>query len=241
MSKRIRFTTALSTLTTPEAAGKYFARVINSDKVADLNTIAEQCAKDNPELTPARVKLVIRSLAATIRGALAEGKSVDTPWGYARCIIRGTLPSMDAAADEVENPAEVDFNNGTDLRAWETTLVGYNTGLDDESGNIKILDEEDASSKRKGVIVGTAEFVLTGYNLSGDGDGESLALVKLDGTLAATCSVTGGDGLGQRISARLATAVTAGKYKLLLTTHGYSTQSAPLQRLTKNVTVEAAG
>ena len=237
MSKKIPFVTKPVLLDNPEAQGKFYGVVQHGGTTADLDAVAARAAKDNPALTKNMAKLIIRSLGEVLRNALEEGHSVDTPWGYITCNIQGSLPTMDAAVS-AENALVADFINSYETIGFADLLRGTNVSASSGALSVNIDTVEDALTKRKGVIVGTSEFVLTGKNLSGDG--ESLSLQKLDGTLAATCSVTGGDGLGQRISARLATAVTPGKYRLALVTHGYSTPSAPIQTVMQSVEVVAA-
>ena len=88
------------------------------------------------------------------------------------------------------------------------------------------------------MIKGTSDFVLTGLNISARSAGESLALLKDDGTVASAVTLSGGDdGLGQRIVASLASAVQPGSYRLRLVTRGYATPAAEPETYMKRVTV----
>ena len=215
--------------------GAYLGQFV-SNGTRFLDDIAAAMCVDRPAVDEPEARLAIRALAAEIREQVGEKLCrVNAGAVSFEPAISGSLPAMDAPLSE-ENELYVNIIASDALRR----AIGELVPTRDSSSAIKVVIDnvEDLASHDR-VIVGTREFVVTGYNLSARLEGEGLSLAEDDGTPAAAVTVKAEDGMGQRINAQLAAAVPAGDYRLQLTTHGYSTPDADVETYTKKVKVEA--
>ncbi len=230
---KLNYITTKSALETLE--GKYTGLFLSNGSVG-LDELAEKICKDRPAIDAPEVKLAVRALAAEVKREVAENLNyvtTGTLCAFAPA-ISGSLPSMDA-----ELTAENGFYVNVTPLATLSDAIGRLTPARGASDASKIVldDVADSASKRRGIIVGTREFVLTGHNLSSGGDGESVKVLNADGTVAAVASVKGEDGCGQRITAQLDEALPAGGYVLQLATRGYATPDADVETYAKKVQV----
>ena len=100
----------------------------------------------------------------------------------------------------------------------------------------EILSVEDIETRTPGQIVGTKQFRIAGANLSTTGDGEGVKVTAADGTEAAA-EVTGEDGTGHYVTARLASELASGKGTVTVTTRGLRTPEGEPQTYSKKVTI----
>lgn len=217
--------------------GKYTGLFISNGSDG-LDDIVDDICAAHPTIGRAELKLAIRGLAAEVRRAVGDDLNYVSAGSVAGLApaISGSVPSMDSPLTEGENELYVNVVALDHLRG----VIGALTPSQDATGTsgVRIDYVEDVATKEKGVIKGTAEFVLTGRNLSARNEGESLALVAENGTEIAVTVVSGEDDVpGQRIKAHLATAAAAGEYRLRLNTRGYATPEADVESYTKKVTV----
>lgn len=217
--------------------GKYTGQFVSNGSDG-LDEIADAICASHPTLGRAEVKLVVRALAAEVRRAVGDDLNYVSTGSIAGLspAISGSVPSMDSALTEGENEIYVNIVALDHLR----NVIGALTPTAEATSptGVKLDYVEDAATHERGVIKGTTEFVLTGHNISARLLGESLALIKDDGSVLSAATLVGeDDGNGQRIHARLATAVPAGAYRLRLITHGYATPTADVETYTKKVAV----
>ena len=217
--------------------GKYTGQFLSNGSIY-LDELAEKICVDRPAVDEPELKLAVRALAAEIKKEVAENLNyvtTGTLCAFAPA-ISGSVPAMDSALTD-ENEFYV---NVTPLSTL-TNRIGAITPTKDKSDAAKIVIDniEDKTSHKRGTIVGTREFVLTGYNLSAKAEGESMKLLKSDGTVAAEVTVKSEDGCGQRITAQLAAAVATGDYILQLNTKGYATPDGEVETYSKKVSVTA--
>lgn len=218
--------------------GKYTG-VFVSNGTDGLDEIADAICSEHPTFGRAEVKLGIRALAAEIRRAVGDDLNYVSTGSVAGLApaISGSVPSMDSALTEGENEFYVNIVALDHLRG----VIGALTPTPDATGTagVRIDYVEDAASHEKGVVKGVSEFVVTGRNLSARGTGESLSLITEDGDVAASVTLVGEEDSapGQRIRAKLATAVPGGAYRLQLKTRGSETPNGDVETYTKKVTV----
>ena len=216
--------------------GKYTGQFVSNGSDG-LEEIADAICAAQPTIRRAEVKLAIRALASEVRRAVGDDLNYVTTGTVAGLApaISGSVPTMDSSLVEGENEFYVNIVALDHLRG----VIGALVPTAESSGvNVRIYYVEDAATHEKGVIKGTSDFVLTGLNISARSEGESLALVREDGTVASAVTLSGSDdGLGQRIRARLADAVQPGSYRLRLVTRGYATPTGDIETYDKRVLV----
>ena len=118
--------------------------------------------------------------------------------------------------------------------AADISLV-YSSGEEDAPA---IKSVENLKSHERSEVEGTAAFRIVGNNITVAADDESLTVVAADGS-EAVAEVTGEDGYGMFITARLVAALPPGKGKVVLKTHGKRTPEGELRVLSKSVTILA--
>ena len=147
--------------------------------------------------------------------------------------IPGSVPSIDSELSG-DNSFKVTFTANASVNAELAALVPVN---DADQLSVKIESVEDVAT-HEGKIKGTANFILTGKNMSATRTDESLAIISETGAVVSNVTVVGeSDGLGQRIIAKLATALPRGVYRLRLITKGYTAPSADPITYVKKVEV----
>ena len=230
---KMRFVTVKSGLESVD--GAYLGQFV-SNGTSFLDDIVRKMCEDRPAVDEPEARLAVRAIAAEIKEQVGDKlyrvNAGDVSFEPA---ILGSLPSMDAPLAE-ENTLYVNIIASDAIKKAVGAIVPTRAS----SGSIKVAIDnvEDLASRRR-VIVGTREFVVTGFNLSARQEGEGMALANGDGSAAAAVTVRDEDGMGQRVNAQLAAAVPAGNYLLRLSTHGYSTPDAEVETYTKRVAVEA--
>lgn len=233
---KLKFTKVKSGLDKLE--GKYTGLFV-SNGTDGLDEIADAICSAHPTIGRAEVKLGVRALAAEVRRAVGDDLNYVSTGSIAGLApaISGSVPSMDAALADGENEFYVNVVALDHLRSVVGALTPTPESVD--ASGVRLDSVEDAASHEKGVVKGVSEFVLTGRNLSARGEGESLALVAADGTVASAVTLVGesDDAPGQRIRAKLASAVPAGAYRLRLITRGKATPDADVETYTKKVAV----
>ena len=151
--------------------------------------------------------------------------------------------SFDSEDDEFRAPRNTLYVGATlsqEIRDAVSGIVPANLGEGPAKGTVKISSVMDLASETYRLIDGLKEFRIVGIDLTvPDGEDESLSLVAADGlTKVADITVVSTED-GQRITCRLATAVSAGTYYVRLVSHGLD-PTAPLSTVLHKVTVKAA-
>ena len=95
-----------------------------------------------------------------------------------------------------------------------------------EFGDVRLMRVMDEASETPKVIDGVKPFVLSGVNITASAEGETIRVVH-DGGAEVEAQVVSESGPGQRIVARLATPLPAGKARICLATHGFGAASCP--------------
>ena len=229
---KMRFVTVKSGLETVE--GAYLGQFV-SNGTCFLDDITGRMCAGRPAVDEPEARLAVRAIAAEIREKVGEEllrvNAGDVSFEPA---ISGSLPSMDAQLTD-ENALYVNIVASDAIKK----AIGSIVPTRDSSSAVKVsIDNIEDIATHGRLIVGTHEFVVTGRNLSARLEGEGMALLNTDGSVAAAVTVSDGDGMGQRINAQLAAAVPAGTYLLQITTRGYSTPDAEAESYTKRVVVE---
>ena len=151
--------------------------------------------------------------------------------------------SFDSEDDEFRAPRNTLYVGATlsqEIRDAVSGIVPANLGEGPAKGTVKISSVMDLASETYRLIDGLKEFRIVGIDLTvPDGEDESLSLVAADGlTKVADITVVSTED-GQRITCRLATAVSAGTYYVRLVSHGLD-PTAPLVTALHKVSVKAA-
>ena len=203
----------------PEATAPYLGRLVGNGNW-DSDAFAARIAAKQPELQPATVRLLFQTLFSVAAEAMAEmpcrvslGAVTFEP------AISGSLPSMDAQLGD-ENEVYVAVRLSDALRNAAAGVSPVRVSEDALGIRLDNVQDESASANGRGTITGTEPFTLTGLKITGSGDGESVKVVAADGTEAIAVDVAD-CGTGQRITARLATALPAGRGRIYLTTYGF--------------------
>lgn len=228
----IKFYTVKSAL--PKILDKYTGQVVSNGTMT-LGDIAEKVCRDRPAVDEPEFRLSVRAIAAEVRSEVGENLNYVTTGSLCAFApaISGSLPAMDSPLGE-DNALYINIVPLSAVSAMIGAITPTRESVADATK--VILDNvEDRLSKKRGTIVGTNEFVVTGLNLSARAEGESMQLVKPDGTLAAEVTVKDEEGCGQRIIAQLATAVEPGSYILVVNTHGYTTPEGDMDTYSKKV------
>lgn len=233
---KMKYITVKSALTKIE--GKYTGQFLSNGSVY-LDELAKKICKDRPAVDEPELKFCVRALVAEIKAEVVENLNyvtTGTLCAFAPA-ISGSVPAMDAAL----GPDNAFYVNVQAL-APLANAIGAVVPTRDKSDAAKIVvdDIEDRASHKRKTIVGTREFVVTGFNLSAKADGESLNVLNPDGTTVTPATVTSEDGCGQRIVAQLSASVPTGNYTLQLNTHGYATPEADVETYTKKIHVQSA-
>lgn len=219
--------------------GKYTGQFVSNGSDG-LDEIADAICAAHPTIGRAEIKLAIRALAAEVRKAVGDDLNYVSTGSIAGLApaISGSVASMDSSLTDGENEFYVNIVALDHLRS---VIGAFTPTADAAASGVRIDYVEDAATHERGVIRGTAEFVLTGRKISASGTGESLALIADDDSVLSAVTIVGeGDGCGQRIRARLATAVAAGTYRLRLISRGYGETDGEPETYTKKVDVVAA-
>jgi len=231
----IKYVLTKSSLET--ALGKYFALVLNNG-THDLAAMSAKMQDGRPAIEDADVKLTVATLVdAIVEEVVTNHNRVDLGLFSVELAINGSMPSMDSPLSE-ENEIYILLTASGALRSEVGRIVPSRASSNKVT--VKMENVEDVATHRK-AIRGLDEFVVTGSGLSANRDGESLTLCKEDGTTVSPVTVLDKDGNGERIYAKLATAVEPGAYVLHLTTHGYLTPDADAEKYTRNVSLENGG
>ena len=216
----IKYCTVKSAL--PKLIGKHTGQVISNGTVT-LDEIAMKVCRDRPAVDEPEFRLSVRAIAAEVRNEVGENLNYVTTGSLCAFApaISGSLPAMDSPLGEDNVP----YVNIVPLSAISAAIGAITPTRESDNNAIKIIldNVEDRLSQKRGTIIGTNEFVITGLNLSASDEGESIQLVKPDGSLASEVTIKDEEGCGQRIIAQLATSVEPGTYILVVNTHGYTT------------------
>lgn len=228
----IKYCTVKSAL--PKLIGKHTGQVLSNGTVT-LDEIAVKVCRDRPAVDEPEFKLSVRAIAAELRSEVGENMNYVTTGSLCAFApaISGSLPAMDSPLGEDNVP----YVNIVPLPAVSAAIGAVTPARESENEAVKvILDNiEDRLSKKRGTIIGTNEFVITGLNLSASDEGECIQLVKPDGSLASEVTIKDEEGCGQRIIAQLATSVEPGTYILVVNTHGYTTPESAVDTYAKKV------
>ena len=213
--------------------GAYLGQFV-SNGTSTLDEVAEKMCKDRPAVDEPEAKLAVRALAAEIREQVGVNLNrVNAGPVSFEPAISGSLPAMDSAL----GPENELYVNVVASDALQKEIAAIVPTRDSASAIAVKMDNVEDLASHGPKIVGTKEFVVTGFNLSARQDGEGMVLLHLDGTSAAEVTVKEEDGMGQRVNAQLVASVASGTYLLQLTTHGYSTPDAEAESYTKKVQV----
>lgn len=236
-NKKLRFTKVKSGFEKLE--GKYTGQFVSNGSDG-LDEIADAICAKHPTLGRAEVKLAIRALAAEIRRAIGDDLNYVSTGSVAGLspAISGSVASMDSALTDGENEFYVNIVALDHLRS----VIGALTPTADApASGVRIDYVEDPATHERGVIRGTADFVVTGHDISANKPGESLALLAADDSVLSEVTLVGSDdGCGQRIRAKLASSVADGTYRLRLISRGYASENADPETYLKKVSVLAA-
>lgn len=215
--------------------GKYTGRFLSNGTVY-LDEIARKICRDRPATDEPELTLAARAIAAVVKEEVGENLNyvtTGTLCAFAPA-ISGSVPAMDSPLGE----GNAFYVNIVPLDAISTAIGAVSPARDrSDAAAVAVDNIEDKATKARGTIIGTHEFVVTGFNLSARAEGESIRLLKPDGSLASEVTVKDEDGCGQRIVAQLAATVESGTYILQINTKGYATPDAEVEAYTKKATV----
>ena len=214
--------------------GKYTA-VVNSAGSLDADRLASDVSEGRSTIEAADVKLALRAISATIRRNIRELYSVSTSLGTFSPNISGSVPSMDSALDYDVNKFEISVTEPVALNRFVAQIQPSTDG--EKPGGITLDNVEDGTSHKIGVIKASSAFLITGRNISGSETGESVEIVRLDGGIAAACTVDSSVHNGQVVKATFTTALEPGVYQVRLATKGFHTPLETAIALTKKVQV----
>ena len=205
--------------------GKYTGRVIHK-KTVYLDDITAEVHRRYPNAKPQEMDLAVRALSDVVRDKVYNDLCTVTTGNEVAFspAISGSLSAMDAPLVPGENELYVNITVCDPMRKAIGLIAPSFAGSD--AADVRIDSVEDCGMKKKGFIVGTREFVVTGSNISARMEGEGMTLVKPDGSLVSAMTVKDKDGCGQRIYAQLAQLVEPGAYVIMLTTRGYAPRDA---------------
>lgn len=232
---RIKYTLQKSELST--IVGKYIALII-ANGTSDISALSAAMSGGRSVIEDADARFAIAAIADEIATQLAVNHNRVDFFGLLdfELAIDKSLPSMDAPLGE-ENAIYIAIHPSDSLRAEAAKIIPVKTMADERT---VYIDKVEDISTHKRMFIGTGNAVITGMNLSATGEGESLRILKDDGSVATTVTVTGEEGYGERIYCHLAQAVESGEYTLELVTNGYSTPGGESHRYTKSVAVATA-
>ena len=214
---------------------QYFGLVINNGTFG-LDEISSRMQDGRPAVEDADVRLVARALADTVvQEVVVNHNKVDLGPVQIELAIDGSVPSLDSPLSE-ENTIYVAIYVADYLRREIEKIIPSRSTSDKVA--VKLENVEDLTTHKK-LVRGLGEFVITGSGLSAKREGESLKLCALDGEEVAAVTVLEREGMGERIYAKLASAVPGGTYQLQLLTRGYYTPDAEPQMYSRKVPVEA--
>lgn len=229
----IKYTTVKTAL--EPIAGKYTGQSISNGTVY-LDEIARKICRNHPVTDEPSLTLAARAIASIIKEEVAERLNyvtTGTLCAFAPAIA-GSVPAMDSPLGE-DNAFYV---NITPLDPLANAIGAISPVRDrSDAATVSVDNIEDRATKARSTIIGTQEFVITGFNLSARSEGESIRLLNPDGTIASEVTVKNEDGCGQRIVAQLAETVESGTYVLQINTKGYATPDAEVESYTKKATV----
>ena len=233
-TKMIQYVLTKSALST--VLNQYFGLVINNGTFG-LDEISSRMQDGRPAIEDADVRLAARALADTVvQEVVVNHNKVDLGPVQIELAIDGSVPSMDSPLTE-ENTIYVAIYVADYLRREIEKIIPSRSTSDKVT--VKIENVEDLATHRK-VVRGVDEFVITGSGLSAKREGESLKLCTLDGEEVAAVTVLEREGMGERVYAKLASAVASGTYQLQLLSRGYYTPDAEPQMYSKKIPVEGA-
>ena len=229
------FRYSLSPVNLPEATPGSCRGVFHSNGLAAFGTLTANAAAIRPNVLDERtMEMIIRAFFTEVADDLSLNHRVTLEsLGIAFSVeIGGSFPSMDAPPGE-DNPLYVAIHLDGKLKDMLKNVVP--TRIDMSADAPKLYAEEDVASHQPNVIDGCRPFVLTGLNVSADGEGEQIQLV--DSAKATHVATIQSCQRGQRVTAAFATPPAAGKAELKLLTRGTLTPEGGLYGLTKKVTV----
>ena len=185
--------------------GAYLGQFV-SNGTSTLDEVAEKMCKDRPAVDEPEAKLAVRALAAEIREQVGVNLNrVNAGPVSFEPAISGSLPAMDSAL----GPENELYVNVVASDALQKEIAAIVPTRDSASAIAVKMDNVEDLASHGPKIVGTKEFVVTGFNLSARQDGEGMALLHLDGTSAAEVTVKEEDGMGQRVNAQLVASVAS--------------------------------
>lgn len=231
-TKKLYFHTTPNNL---EGAKEPFNGIANQRATVSYAEFAERIAARWPEFDATRLKAFVSILGEAIRDYIAEGYRVNlNNWIAVEPGISGSVAAIDAPLT-AENKLVPQFTSYVNNLLDDAMPINTASGAD----IIKIDRVEDTSTHIVNVIKGVNVFVLTGANLHATGEGESLTIVAPGGAKYTAQIVTEGvdSGTGERIYARLAQAIPAGRYNLELVSRGGVADGALQTVAKKNVVV----
>ena len=218
--------------TLPETEG-YHAVVAHVGSV-DAETFFSRVAVRRPGMDAATAELVLSTVCMTAAEILSERQyRVSLGNVSFELAIPGSTDSMDG---KMVGPAYVAVRASSSMRnaaAGVTPVYAAGDGM-----RTDVFSVESVPTHHKGEIAGTEMFRLAGVNLSASGEDERIKVAAADGT-EVDAEVVAEDGAGRFITARLASALPAGKGKIVVTTHGKRTPEGELRVLAKSVTIVA--
>ena len=214
---------------------QYFGLVINNGTFG-LDEISSRMQDGRPAVEDADVRLVARALADTVvQEVVVNHNKVDLGPIQVELAIDGSVPSLNSPLTE-ENTIYVAIYVADYLRREIEKIIPSRSTSDKVA--VKLENVEDLTTHKK-LVRGLGEFVITGSGLSAKREGESLKLCTLDGEEVTAVTVLEREGMGERIYAKLQSAVPGGTYLLQLLSRGYYTPDAEPQMYSRKVPVEA--
>ena len=229
---KLKFGYSLIPNTLPETDG--YHAVVRHVKTVDQETFCSRAAARRPGLDASTVELVLSSVCSAAAEFLEEHQYrialKDVAFELA---IPGATDSVDG---NIAGPAYVAVRASRTLR---NAAAGLSPVYSEGDGvKTEIFSVEDCATRASNTIVGTNSFNIIGTNISASGDGECVKVSAANGT-EATAYVDSEDGTGQYVTAHLSAALSAGKGKVVLKTHGWSTPEGELHQCVKSVTIIA--
>jgi hypothetical protein len=218
--------------------GKYTGRFLSNGTVY-LNEIARKICRDRPATDEPELTLAARAIAAVVKEEVGENLNyvtTGTLCAFAPA-ISGSVPAMDSPLGE-DNAFYV---NIVPLDAISTAIGAVSPARDRSDAAAVAVDniegQDDQGSRNHNQYTRVRGHRIQPLR---KGRGESIRLLKPDGSLASEMTVKDEDGCSQRIVAQLATTVESGTYILQINTKGYATPDAEVETYTKTNMVSGA-
>ena len=221
--------------TLPDTEGTYHG-VYVSNGTDTLDDVCKNIETDKANVKKGTSKIVIRSmfgkLAEIISTRLCRVSAGPVTFEAA---ISGTVPYANSALGS-DNEVYIAVRLSDQLR---NAAAGITPKYVRPGAVAAVFDGvEDTASGQKSCISGTAPFVGTGLRLSATNEGERIEVVDKDGVSHEATVVS--EDHGQRITARLPSALPAGKGRVVISTRGYKTPEGDVHTYSRSVTILAA-